>query len=117
NPIPFASLVVQAPGAPSSLTSAMQAAVSSVDPTVAIYDAKTMQERVMASLAGRRFTVVLLGVFAVMAVFLAALGLYGVINYGVTQRTQEIGIRLAMGARPNQILSLIVGQGLKITAL
>ncbi len=117
DPIPFASIVVQAPGTPSSLTSSIQAALSSVDPAQAIYDAKTMQERVTASLAGRKFTVVLLGMFAVMAVFLAALGLYGVINYGVTQRTQEIGIRLAMGARPNQILSLIVGQGLRITAL
>ena len=117
DPVPFANIVVRAAGSASSVTSAMQAAVSSVDPAQAIYDAKTMEERVSASLAGQRFTVILLGLFAVTAVSLAALGLYGVINYGVTQRTQEIGIRLAMGARPTQVLSLIVGQGLRITAI
>ncbi len=113
-PIPFATVLVRNFGNPVP-AAALREAVNSVDPAQPIYDAKTMQERVSATMAGRRFTIVLLGVFAVTAVFLAALGLYGVINYGVTQRTQEIGIRVVLGARRAQLLSLIVGQGLRIT--
>jgi putative ABC transport system permease protein len=96
---------------------AMQATVKSVDPTQPISDAKTMEERVSATLAGRRFTIMLLGLFAVTAVFLAALGLYGVINYGVTQRTQEIGIRMVLGAQRSQVLSLIVFHALRIIVI
>jgi putative ABC transport system permease protein len=95
----------------------MREAVTSIDPAQSIYDVRPMKERVSATLAGRRFTVVLLGLFAMTAVFLAALGLYGVINYGVTQRTQEIGIRMALGARSTQVLRLIVGGGLRITLI
>jgi putative ABC transport system permease protein len=117
DPITLGTLIVQTAGDPAGLGSAMQEAVSSVDPAQPIFDVRTMEERVSATLAGRRFTVVLLGLFAVTAMFLAALGLYGVINYGVTQRTQEIGIRMALGARSSQVLSLIVGKGLRLTLI
>jgi predicted permease len=116
-PIPFATLMVRTAATPAGLTRAMQTAVSSVDPGQPISDAKTMEQRVSATLAGRRFTIALLSLFAVTAVFLAALGLYGVINYGVTQRTQEIGIRMVLGAQRSQVLSLIVGRGLRIIAV
>jgi putative ABC transport system permease protein len=115
-PIPFATLIVRT--ARNSIpASVVRDAVNSVDPAQPLYDAKTMEERVSDTLAGRRFTIVLLGLFALTAVFLAALGLYGVINYGVTQRTQEIGIRIALGAQRTEVLSLILGHGLWITVL
>jgi len=116
-PFPLAFVVAQSGGNRSLPASAMREAVNSVDPAQSIYDVKTMKERVATALALRKFTVVLLGLFAVTAVFLAALGLYGVINYGVTQRTQEIGIRMALGAQRSQVLTLIVGGGLRITLL
>ena len=113
-PIPFATLIVQSAASPAGLNQAMQAAVNAVDPAQALSDAKTMEARVSATLAGRRFTIALLGLFAVTAVFLAALGLYGVINYGVTQRTQEIGIRIVLGAQRPQVIGVILGQALRI---
>jgi predicted permease len=116
-PIPFATLIVHTEGNPAGLSRAMQAVVNSIDPGQPLSDAKTMEERVSATLAGRKFTIVLLGLFAMTAVFLASLGLYGVINYGVTQRTQEIGIRMVLGAERAQVLSLIVGQGIGIIAI
>jgi predicted permease len=113
-PLPFATVIVRIKARPLP-AAALREAVNFVDPAQPIYDAKTMEERVSTTLAGRRFTMVVLGMFAMIAVFLAALGLYGIINYGVTQRTQEIGIRMVLGARRSQVLSLIVGHGLRIT--
>jgi ABC-type antimicrobial peptide transport system permease subunit len=114
-PLAFATFIVHTEGGRAIPASVLRETVNTVDPSQPIYDAKSMEERVAATLAGRRFTVALLGLFALVAVFLAALGLYGVINYGVTQRTQEIGIRVALGARQAQVLGLILGQGMRIT--
>jgi putative ABC transport system permease protein len=116
-PLAFATFIVQTGRDRAVPASVMREAVNAIDPAQPIYDAKSMAERVSATLAGRRFTVALLGLFALIAVFLAALGLYGVINYGVTQRTQEIGIRVALGAGQAQVLGLIVGQGMRITLI
>jgi predicted permease len=114
DPIAFATLVVSTNDARVAPVAGIRQAVSSIDPVQSIYDAKPMEDRVAATLATRRFTVILLALFAAAAIFLAALGLYGVINYGVTQRTQEIGIRMALGARRGQVLMLVVGSGVRI---
>jgi len=113
-PLPLGSLVVKSSGSPLP-ASAIREAVNSVDPAQSIYDVATMEERVSGALGTKEFTVILLAVFAAIAVFLAALGLYGVVNYGVTQRTQEIGIRMALGAQQSQVLNLILRSGLQFT--
>jgi putative ABC transport system permease protein len=109
------SIVVEGRGVPgATLSTAIREAIQAVDPAQPVYDFKTMDERVSESLGIRRFAVRLLGFFASFALFMAALGLYGVISYAVTARTQEIGIRVALGAARGQVLSLVVGQGLRL---
>jgi predicted permease len=112
SPQPFSTLVVRAPLDPAGLTSAIRAAVQAVDPTQAVSQIRTMSDMVSESLAPRRFVVTLLGVFAGMALLMAVLGLYGIISYAVAQRTQEIGIRLALGAQRGEILGMVIGQGM-----
>lgn len=117
-PRPEVGIMVRTAGShPESLASAMQAAVRAVDPNQPLYDMKPMQERVDASLVGRRFLVVLLSIFAGLALFLAALGLYGVISYSVRLRTRELGIRLALGAKRADVLRLILARGMQLAAV
>jgi putative ABC transport system permease protein len=96
------------------LPSMIATLVASIDPDQPVYDIKTMDQRLADSLASRRFNAVWIGCFAVAAILLAAIGVYGVMSYLVTLRTQEMGIRLALGARPGQVLQLIVGEGLML---
>jgi predicted permease len=96
----------------SSMASIMARLVASIDPDQPVYDIKTMDQRLADSLASRRFNAVWIGCFAVAAILLAAIGVYGVMSYLVTLRTREMGIRLALGARPGQVLHLIVREGL-----
>jgi len=118
SPNPGGEIVVRTDSAhPDALASAMQDAIRRVDPNQPLYDLKTMEERVDSSLVGRRFLVVLLSIFAGLALLLAALGLYGVISYSVRLRTRELGIRVALGAERGDVLRLILGQGVRLACL
>jgi predicted permease len=111
SPQDSAGIVVRTSGNPESMSDALRAAVSGVDPAEALYDFKTMQERVDESLTGQRFLVILLTVFAGLALVLAALGVYGIISYTVRLRDRELGVRLALGADRRNLFRLIIGQG------
>jgi len=104
------SLVLRTGSETSSLIAAVKKEIWRVDPDQPVTDIKTMDELVSTEAAGRRFVLQLIGVFASIALVLAAVGIYGVVSYATRQRTHEIGIRMAIGARGQQILWLIAGQ-------
>jgi predicted permease len=106
------SVLARTAGDPGALGSAMKSAILNVDRSQPVYSMQPMTDIISQSVAQRRFSLVLLAFFAASALFLAALGLYGVMSYVVTQRTAEIGVRMALGARPGQVLLLIEKQGL-----
>ncbi|PYT19374.1 MAG: hypothetical protein DMG59_00605 [Acidobacteria bacterium] len=110
SPVPLAAFIVKGGQGANAIREAVRAA----EPTQSVFDLKSMDQRIAESLGPRRFAVTLLAAFAIIAVGMAALGIYGVISYAVTQRTQEIGIRMALGAERSEVLKLILGHGLRL---
>jgi putative ABC transport system permease protein len=113
----FAFLVVRTSNDPASTIKMVEGAVWSVDPQQPVSYVRTMDQLMDADVADRTRPMVLLGVFAGLALVLACLGVYGVLAYAVAQRTREIGVRMAMGARPGDVTKMILGRGMKLSAV
>jgi len=119
NEVPFGDMTVLIKGAsdPNQLISSVRNAVKSIDPDQPIYNPLTMDDIRAESVAGERLNLTLFSLFAGIALVLAIVGIYGVMSYSVTQRTHEIGIRMAIGARPRDVFKMILGHGMKLALI
>jgi len=110
------TLVIRTAGDPKALIGAARDQIRALDKDLPPYNVKTMDEAVYESLVRERFTTLLLIVFAGLALTLAAIGIYGVMSYAVTQRTHEIGIRVALGAQTRDIFKQVIGRAMRLAA-
>jgi putative ABC transport system permease protein len=111
------AIVLRSSGDPNLLINAARFAVQALDPDQPVARVRTMQQIVTTSVASRRFQMVLIGIFALLAVALSVVGLYAVISYSVAERIHEMGLRLALGARPSNLLALVLREGLRLVGL
>jgi predicted lysophospholipase L1 biosynthesis ABC-type transport system permease subunit len=111
---PPMALVVRTTAGPRAAIRSVEGQVYAVDRNQPVFDVKTMEDRLDASLAPQRFHLLLIGTFAAIALVLSAVGVYGVMSYLVMRRTREIGIRMAMGARPGHVVRMVVGESVML---
>lgn len=116
-PVRALNFVARSVGEPASLAPALRATIWSLDPQLVMARVRTMEQVIKESTSPRRFNLFLLGAFAVLAMALSAIGIYGVISYSVARRSHEMGIRMALGARPTDIITLILRQGLRLLGM
>jgi len=111
------SVVMRTAGDPLQQTSALRSALAEIDPNQPLVKVRTMEENMATTVAEPRFRAWLIGIFAMLALVLSAVGVYGVMSYTVTQRISEIGVRVTMGAQPTDVFRLIVGEGLRLALI
>jgi predicted permease len=117
SPWPNATISVRTTGDPASMTNSITAVVQSIDTNLPLDQVRTMDQIVDESLAGERFAAILFATFASIALILAAIGIYGVMSFAVAQQTHEIGLRMALGARPGQVLLLVLQEGMLLALM
>jgi hypothetical protein len=111
------ALLIRTAGDPSALATAVTGAIHAIDPGLAVFAVEPLNVTMSRSIGQRRFTMLLLGLLAAVALALASLGVHGVLSYAVAERRREIGIRMALGARARDLVALIVGYGLALTSI
>jgi putative ABC transport system permease protein len=111
------TFVIRTAVEPTSIVESARSTIASIDKTLPLSNVKTMERIISDSVAPFRFNMFLLVLFAIVAMILTTVGVYGVMNYSVAQRTQEIGIRMALGAQPNEVRALILKQGLVLSSI